>query len=174
MQRGLIQATKGWTDRAQDLLQRVGLGQQRPVGSCSAWRAIEPGFRGVMGEAPLWGPRGHFNPLLLGQEIKRFLLYFSKFPAASCFAATADSLGFHFFLLRNTWNGTQACCSFDMGYLAENWWHCMGSDCEDFAQKLSQKLRKQGVDLTSHKNGNKMAKWCGMTINTYRNVRKKG
>lgn len=108
MQRGLIRATIGWTDRAQDLLQRVGPGQQRPAGSCSAWRAIEPDFRGVMGEALLWGPGGHFNPLLLGQEIKRFLLYFSKFPAASCFAATADSLGFRVFFktmkhtIRNT------------------------------------------------------------------------
>lgn len=34
----------------------------------------------------LWGHGGHFNPLLLGQEIKRFLLYFSKCPAASCSA----------------------------------------------------------------------------------------
>lgn len=106
MQRGLIRATIGWTDRAQDLLQRAGPGQQRPAGSCSAWRAIEPDFRGVMGEALLWGPGGHFNPLLLGQEIKRFLLYFSKFPAASCFAATADSLGFNFFTMKHTMRNT--------------------------------------------------------------------
>lgn len=143
MQRGLIWATIGWTDRAQDLLQRAGLGQQRPAGSCSAWRAIEPGFRGVMGEALLWGPGGYFNPLLLGQEIKRFLLYFSKFPAASCFPATADSLGFHFFYLRNTWNRPQACRSFDMGYLAENRWDCMGNGCKDFAQKASLESKAQ-------------------------------
>lgn len=152
MQRRLIRATIGWTDRAQDLLQRAGPGHQRPAGSCSAWRAIEPSLRGVMGETLLWGPRGHFNPLLLGQEIKRFLLYFSKFPAASCFAATADSLGFHFFKPWNTRYGTQACRSFDMGYLAENRWHCLENGCENFAQKLglSQKLRKRGVDLMSH------------------------
>lgn len=53
MQRGLIRATIGRTDRAEDLLQRAGPGQQRPAGSCSAWRAIESSFRGVMEEAPL-------------------------------------------------------------------------------------------------------------------------
>lgn len=145
MQRGLIPATIGWTDRAQDLLQRVGPASRGQRGRVQPGVPLSLVLGGWWGRPCCEALGGILIPSYLDKRLRDSCFISLNFLLLLVLLRQPTVWGFIFLTMKYTIRNT----SFDMGYLAENRWHCLENGREDFAQKLgsSQMLRKQGVDF---------------------------